>query len=408
MNNCAVLLARVFSLIPALSGIFTSLCLYKLQGSPGLLRWTPKYAWLLALFPLASFVPAILFMLSQRSDVLFALALILSVGITAAYAWGSRIFFRAIHAEFVGVPAIHRYDPSVDRPLVRLAFGSDVHVGQPGANKKATERILEAVNSGGFDAFFILGDIAEIGFPGSDLEDAARLLSAKGPGARLTNVPLVTLMGNHDSLVGGEYRYRKIFNPDLYFRIDSGHVHIIALNILWDTGSFDRTQRAWLKRNLESIPKSDTTIVITHAFIRASGHHERSSNRDWFDSKPLIRDLAPILEQGGVDLVVSGHNHFMEYLEAPDGAAPARADLTGSLSDGEDPSEPAGKLPTAYAIVGTMGGKMDPPRTYVSDSSKWYLADQTGFLDVDLSGGCMKLTFRDETGKPLHEITRQV
>jgi hypothetical protein len=105
---------------------------------------------------------------------------------------------------------------------------------------------------------------------------------------------------------------------------------------------------------------------------------------DWFDSAALIRDLAPMLEKGGVDLVVSGHNHFMEYLEAPGTGKPA----------------------TGYAIVGTMGGKMDPVRTHVSDCSKWYLADQTGFLDVDLSGGRMKLTFRDETGKPLHEILR--
>ena len=403
MNDCAVLLALVFSLIPALSGIFISVKLCRLQGSPGLIRWTPKYAHLFALVPFAGFVPALAFMLAQLSGVLFALALLLSAGITAVYAWGGRIFFRSIHAELAGVPAIHRYDPSVDKPLVRLAFASDVHVGQPGANRKATEKILDAVNSGGFDAFFVLGDIGEIGFPGSDLEEAARLLSAKGPGARLQNVPLVTLMGNHDSLVGGEYRYRKIFNPDLYFRIDSGRVHVIALNILWDEGSFDRTQRAWLERNLESIPKTDTTIVITHAFIRASGYHERSSNRDWFDSKTLIRNLAPIFEQGGVDLVVSGHNHFMEYLEAPAGADPK-----GAVSDGAALSEPEGKLPTAYAIVGTMGGKMDPPRTYVSDSSKWYLADQTGFLDVDLSGGRMKLTFRDETGKPLHEVTRQV
>ena len=110
---------------------------------------------------------------------------------------------------------------------------------------------------------------------------------------------------------------------------------------------------------------------------------------DWFDSAALIRELAPILENGGVDLVVSGHNHFMEYLEAPG---------TGGSAAG-DPA-------TAYAIVGTMGGKMDPERTHVSASSKWYLANRTGFLDVDLSGSRMKLTFRDETGKPLHEVVR--
>lgn len=384
-------LAVVCSIIPALSGFLVALYLYGLEGTPGLVRWMPKYARLFALIALAGFTPALVFGLAKLASVFlshrgaaslaapatFVIAVILSICCTAAYAWGIWSFHRAIHADPIEIPAIHRYDPAVDRPLVHLAFASDAHIGHPAANGEATAKILDSVKAGDYDAFFILGDIGEMGYPGKDFENAARLLA--------NGTPIVTLMGNHDALVGGEFRYRKIFNPDLYFRIDSGNVHVIALNILWDESSFDETQRAWLKRNLASIPKEDTTIVITHAFIRSSGYVEPLSNKDWFDSAALIRDLAPILEEGGVDLVVSGHNHFMEYLEAPKGSA---------------------NRTTSYAIVGTMGGRMDPARTHISDCSKWYLADQTGFLDVDLSGDRMKLTFRDEAGKPLREIER--
>jgi UDP-2,3-diacylglucosamine pyrophosphatase LpxH len=389
MKNRAIL-AVVCSIIPALSGFLVAIYLYGLEGTPGLVRWMPKYARLFVMIALAGFTPALVFGLSALAHVFlahrgaasfaapatFIIAVIISLCCTAAYGLGIRAFYLAIHADPVGLPPIHRYDPAIDRPLVHLAFAADPHIGHPAANGAATEKIVDTVKNGGYDAFFILGDIGEMGYPGTDFENAARLLA--------NGTPIVTLMGNHDSLVGGGYRYRKIFNPDLYFRIDSGRVHVIGLNILWDEGSFDKTQRAWLERNLSSIPEDDTTIVITHAFIRASGYTEPTSKMDWFDSAALIRDLAPMLEKGGVDLVVSGHNHFMEYLEAPGTGKPA----------------------TGYAIVGTMGGKMDPVRTHVSDCSKWYLADQTGFLDVDLSGGRMKLTFRDETGKPLHEILR--
>ena len=61
---------------------------------------------------------------------------------------------------------------------------------------------------------------------------------------------------------------------------------------------------------------------------------------------------------------------------------------------------------TAYAIIGSMGGKPEPARTYTSEWSSWYEGSQFGFLDLDLYDGHMKLTFRDETGKALHEIIR--
>jgi 3',5'-cyclic AMP phosphodiesterase CpdA len=259
---------------------------------------------------------------------------------------------------------------------VRLAFSSDPHVGNANSRPDITAKILDTVNEGGYDAFFLLGDIADMGVPGSDFKTAAGLLSQK-----LTQVPLVTLMGNHDALVGGEYLYRKIFNPDLYFRIDSGTAHVIALNLLWGEDTFNKKQKDWLIATLASIPASDTTIVISHSFIRASGYVDKESGKDWYDQTSLINDLAPILEKGGVDLVVSGHNHFMEYLEKSG---------TG----------------TAYAVIGSMGGKPEPERTYTSDWSSWYEGKQFGFLDVDLYDGHMNLTFRDETGKALHSITR--
>lgn len=95
----------------------------------------------------------------------------------------------------------------------------------------------------------------------------------------------------------------------------------------------------------------------------------------------MTKEISPILEEAGVDLVISGHNHFMEYLERP-----------RKISDSK----------TGYVIIGTMEGKLDPERDYVSPYSMWYEGNQFGFLDLSIFENHLELIFRDDMGKPLY------
>jgi UDP-2,3-diacylglucosamine pyrophosphatase LpxH len=375
--------STVLTVASALSGGGFALYLYSLEGTPGLLEWMPLYRKVIFAIPLIAFVPLLLFafatLLSKkgmkiRSMLALVPAIILSLTITAASLGGGLYHKTLAHTVPEGISGVGEYPGTSLKQLVRLAFSSDAHVGNPEADEAARTATLDTVATGGYDAFFILGDLAEMGVPGTNLEEAAALLRSHFAGTQL-----ITLMGNHDSIIGGEYRYRKIFNKDLYYRIDSGNAHIIALNLLWGAESFDAAQKKWLTETLASIPTSDKTIVIAHSFIRSSGYVDGTTGMSWYDNEDLISEVAPLLESGGVDLVVSGHNHFMEYLEHGD---------------------------TAYAIIGALGGKSDPERKYVSDDSRWYLADGKGFLDVDLYGDGIKITFRDQNGKQLFEAIR--
>ena len=372
-------------LLAVFSALVFTFWLRSLSGVQGLLEWMPSYKLTFRLIQIAGCIPLLFLgayaLISKKGIRFFAAILrvctfILSIIVIVALTTGGLYLSKLTHALPAGIPALKHFDASSGKPLVHLAFSSDPHIGNANSRPDITGKILDTVNEGGYDAFFLLGDIADMGVPGSDFKTAAELIAQK-----LTQVPLITLMGNHDALIGGEYLYRKIFNPDLYFRIDSGTVHIIALNLLWGKDTFDKAQKNWLIATLASIPVSDTTIVISHSFIRASGYVDKDSGKDWYDQDALIRDLAPILEKGGVDLVVSGHNHFMEYLEKSGNG-------------------------TAYALIGTMGGKPEPARSHTSEWSSWYEGKQFGFLDIYLYDGHMKLTFRDESGKDLHSIIR--
>jgi len=372
-------------ILATVSALTFEFYLRSLSGVQGLLEWMPFYNLMYRCIQLTGIIPLFLLgcyaLLSRKNKristaIIRICTVILSLVVIASMTVGGLYLSKLTHAFPSEIPTLNRYDASSGKPLIRLAFSSDPHIGNDYSRPEITAKILETVNEGGYDAFFVLGDIVDMGVPGDDFNKASKLFALK-----LTQVPLVTLMGNHDALVGGEFLYRKIFNPDLYFRIDSGTVHIIALNLLWGDESFDKTQKDWLIAVLASIPVSETTIVISHSFIRASGYVDKDSGKDWYDQSRLIRDLSPILEKGGVDLVISGHNHFMEYLEKSGNG-------------------------TAYALIGSMGGRPEPARSYTSEWSSWYEGDQFGFLDLDLYDSHMKLTFRDENGKALHSIIR--
>ncbi len=379
--------------------------LYRMTGTAGLLEWVPKYrSHFLAIC--LSGTPAAAVYLAARLAGLYrkplavglsrilsygALAVsILSMGFTLTAASAFFLQSRSVDPQraaafrrpeietgsHVILPIAKTVSPEdVDSPILRLAFSSDMHAGNPESSLEASRRIVNAVSGSGVDAFFVLGDLAEMGFPGTDLENALDVLS--GAAARL---PIIALMGNHDSILGGAWRFHRYFNPARYFHLEADGVHLVAIELLWGDESLDRSQKAWLKKTLSAIPKEETLIVLSHCFIRSSGYVDAESGRDWFDHEETIKSVAPILEEAGVDLVVSGHNHYLEYLEKPG---------MGSLKG------------TADAVVGVMGGKLDPVPSYRSPSSVWIAQGTFGYLDLSVRKDSLELTFRDENGNAL-------
>lgn len=273
--------------------------------------------------------------------------------------------------------------PAADgSPYLRLAFSSDPHWGRAESDADARTRILKTVDAGGYDAFFLLGDIAEMGFPEEGFREASLDLEK-----HLTRVPIRPMMGNHDALVNAAGRWKRYFFPaghssdsgsPFYYRIDAGRAHILVLNLLWGEEDFDHDQRAWLSAQLESIPRRDAVVVLSHCYFYASGYDDPESGSPWYDHPGTIREVVPLLEQHGVDLVVSGHNHYQELLQ-----------WNG----------------VAYAVIGAMGGVPDPAPTYRSPASKWIRVSTFGFLEADFYDDRIELIFRDSGGAELHRAS---
>ncbi len=89
-----------------------------------------------------------------------------------------------------------------------------------------------------------------------------------------------------------------------WYSLDRAGVHFIILDCYskLEPGS---PQYGWLEADLKNAKKKQGFIaVILHDALFSSGHHS--------PQPVLIRDLVPLLETHGVDIVFSGHDHHYE------------------------------------------------------------------------------------------------
>ncbi len=270
--------------------------------------------------------------------------------------------------------------------LYHLGVGGDSHLGAGIAGSEAGDvnvirSVLKFVTepANRFNAFFVVGDLVNMGSTNGDWQNAMETLAPFTCG-----VPLRPLMGNHDAIINGTPHYLAYFYPEgmetpsgtrLYYRIDAGRVHFVTLKMLWGAETFSAEQRAWFAKQMESIPADDWTIVMMHSMAYSSG--SVFSGLAWYDPPEMIQQVVPLFEKYQVDLVISGHNHHIEFLQ---------------------------KNGVSYAIVGGLGGKLDPEASYKSPASVWYLPKQYGFLDVTARADSLDLAFRDPNGNELRSF----
>ncbi|OJF76612.1 MAG: hypothetical protein BKP49_06450 [Treponema sp. CETP13] len=194
-------------------------------------------------------------------------------------------------------------------------------------------------------------------------------------------MPILTVFGNHDALINGGVQFKKYFQTKqdkYYYRFDEGNLHIIVLNLLWDSQDFNREQKNWLIQQLESIPQEDIVITLHHAYGYASGYVDPHSGMLWYDIPDMINNVDTLLESYNVELDLAGHNHFFQYLINKN---------------------------TSYGIVGQMGGIQDLDKDYTSPKSIWYDNTNFGFLGIDIYDNHLELNYKDQRGKVLYSTT---
>lgn len=242
----------------------------------------------------------------------------------------------------------------------------------------------------------------------------------------LRQCPLWSAIGNHDGYSADSATqsgpYFDIFNlpknaeadglasgTEAYYSFDYGQIHFIALDSNGSDRGIDGPMATWLRQDLQQT-NAKWIIVFWHHPPYTKGSHNSDSQTDSEGRMVQMRgNILPILENFGVDLVLSGHSHAYErsflidghygYSQSFNTAVHAIDRGSGQQSQGGAYRKPAAiKVPhsgSVYVVAGSSGqasgGSLNHPAMLVS-------LNVLGSLVIDVAGNRLEATFVDGTG----------
>lgn len=202
-----------------------------------------------------------------------------------------------------------------------------------------------------------------------------------------------------------------------YYSFDHGNAHFISINseyLPWILTNNSALQ-TWLEQDLQNT-MADWIIAFWHQPPYSKGTHDSD---DGFSRMQFMRqNVVPMLEQYGVDLILSGHSHSYERSYLINGHYgtsntwnPATMLVNGTSGnpnqsssyqkyyDGDSPN-----LGAVYAVVGCSGQKGDGSHPLNHPVMYMSTEDYHGSMVIDINGSELNAKFIDTTGTVLDEF----
>ncbi|GMR01431.1 MAG: hypothetical protein BMS9Abin19_0814 [Gammaproteobacteria bacterium] len=141
-------------------------------------------------------------------------------------------------------------------------------------------------------------------------------------GDLLANTAIWPVYGNHDER---RWTYFRIFDlpenaeagglashTENYYSVDYSNIHFVML----DSQASDRSKTGdmanWLKRDLAQNKKPWVIAAFHHPPYTKGSHDSDDASDSRGRMQQMRENIVPILEESGVDLVLSGHSHMYE------------------------------------------------------------------------------------------------
>ena len=266
------------------------------------------------------------------------------------------------------------------------------------------------------DVWLMLGDNAY--GSGTDSEYQAAVFDTYP--RLLRNTTVWPTFGNHDagSASSGDQSgpYFEIFSlpklaeagglpsgTEAYYSFDYANIHFICLDSQGSDRSPGGAMLSWLEADLMATDQ-DWIIAYWHQPPYSKVSHDSDVEMPLMEMR---ENALPILEWGGVDLVLSGHSHSYErsmFLDSHYGTSDTlTSEMILDAGDGEPSGDgayekgglgPASNQGTVYAVAGTSGktskgGTLDHPVMMVS-------MRRLGALIIDVNANRLDARFRDD------------
>ncbi len=193
-----------------------------------------------------------------------------------------------------------------------------------------------------------------------------------------------------------------------YYSFDHANVHVICLDSYGSDRSTNGYMARWLKADLAA-NQQDWCIAYWHHPPYTKGSHDADKDDGMGEMTEMRKIILPILEAGGVDLVLTGHSHAYERSFLLDGLYKSSNKLDGeknivSAKDGRPDGTGAYHKPTRgpaphegaiYVVAGSSGqisgGGLQHPVMSLS-------LNLLGSLVLDFNGPRLDARFIDDKG----------
>jgi hypothetical protein len=236
------------------------------------------------------------------------------------------------------------------------------------------------------DFALILGDII---YPGGEAiyYDDNFFLPYRG---MLASMSIWPAYGNHDAATAAGAGYFDAFHlptsspgGEKYYSFDWGNAHFTCLDTQSSLSASD-PMLAWLAADLAATARPWKVVFF---------HHPPYTGGTHADNATVQSLIVPLLDAGGVDLVLSGHSHVLErsYLLANHAAV---------QNDPHDYSKTATPTGAVYAVAGAGGqvGSLDNDPAH--PLMAFQLGDTLGHAVIEIEGANLRGYFLDDQGEP--------
>ncbi len=309
-------------------------------------------------------------------------------------------------------------------------------LGDPGtkndAQRAVRDQYLKFTGQRGTDLALLLGDNA---YPEGTDTDYQKAIFDIYPDT-LRSVPFWSCLGNHDGKSANSITqsgvYYDIFTfptmgqaggvpsgTEAYYSFDYANIHFISLDSHDSDRAMTGPMMTWLKADLAATTR-DWIIAFFHHPTYTKGTHDSDSDKDSTGRMNEMRqNFLPILEAGGVDLILTGHSHVYERSFLLDGhygksdtfdaavmvkqKGEVRADGVVAYKKPRARSAHAGDINVVTGSAGHAGSTTKPPK--LNHPAFYISLNEAGSSVVDVDGLTLALTFLNEKGETRDRFT---
>ncbi|MBI5481276.1 MAG: metallophosphoesterase [Deltaproteobacteria bacterium] len=282
-------------------------------------------------------------------------------------------------------------DPSAPFVFVAVGDNRSIHSDH--------QLVVNAIIAEGPLAFLVnTGDMVSTGSAAADWQT---FFDVEVPLIR--NTPWYPTIGNHEEDSGLPHFYTDLLAPppsgpgqeayysvrygNTAFLVLDGHVNVVSRAFgLWT--DFDDAQRAWVAATL---PTFSADPSIRHIFVFT--HEPPYSSKDGRTGSHALRLFLDLFAQHRVDAVITGHDHYLERGESPQGT---RYFIMGG----------GGAPLYANSSEGNLGAKAAAALPWLDDAHTVHFARMAnGYLRLAITNGQVDATIKDSSGDVLDSIS---